>query len=74
MLVPRDVENVSHVDETSYLAVSPTGHSEIVGMLLDRKADYVSSDSNGATPLHYASQNNFAVSSKLNTGTISQTI
>ena len=39
-----------------------TGHSKIVALLLDRNADFASSDSNGATPLHYAAQNNFAVS------------
>ena len=39
-----------------------SGHSRIVELLLDKKADYASSDSNGATPLHYAAQNNFAVS------------
>ena len=39
-----------------------TGHTSIVKMLLDRNADFTSSDSNGATPLHYAAQNNFAVS------------
>ena len=39
-----------------------TGHSKIVALLLDNGADYSSSDSNGATPLHYASQNNYDVS------------
>ena len=39
-----------------------SGHSTIVEMLLDNKVDYTSSDSNGATPLHYAAQNNFPVS------------
>ena len=39
--------------------VSP-GHTSIVKMLLDRNADFTSSDANGATPLHYAAQNNFA--------------
>lgn len=39
------------------------GHSAIVTMLFNGKADYVSSDSNGATPLHYAALNDFAVSS-----------
>ena len=38
------------------------GHSKIVALLLDNGADYSSSDSNGATPLHYASQNNYDVS------------
>jgi ankyrin repeat protein len=42
-----------------------TGHSAIVSMLLDGKADYASSDANGATSLHYAALNDFAVSSKL---------
>lgn len=35
------------------------GHSKIVGQLLRSNADSTSSDSNGATPLHYAAQNNF---------------
>lgn len=38
------------------------GHTQIVALLLDSKADYASSDANGATPLHYAAQNNLAVS------------
>ena len=42
------------------------GHSQIVGILLDNGADYTSSDSNGATPLHYAAQNNYFVSAELN--------
>lgn len=33
-----------------------------MALLLDSKADYASSDANGATPLHYAAQNNLAVS------------
>ena len=41
------------------------GHSRIVRMLLDRKADFSSSDSNGALPLHYAAQNDFDVSNTL---------
>lgn len=45
---------------TFWLSLS-TGHSKICGMLLDSNADYQSSDSNGATPLHYAAQNNFEV-------------
>ena len=36
------------------------GHSKICGMLLNAKADYSSADSNGATALHYAAQNNHA--------------
>lgn len=36
------------------------GHSHIVGLLLEKSADYSSSDGNGATALHYAAQNNFA--------------
>ncbi|KAH3749811.1 hypothetical protein DPMN_184325, partial [Dreissena polymorpha] len=35
------------------------GHSKIVSLLLDNKAEFSSSDQNGATPLHYAAQNNF---------------
>ncbi|XP_025099577.1 inversin-like isoform X3 [Pomacea canaliculata] len=35
------------------------GHSRIVKLLLQNSADCTSSDSNGATPLHYAAQNNF---------------
>ena len=31
-------------------------------MLLDNRGDYSCADANGATPLHYASQNNHAVS------------
>ena len=41
-----------------------SGHTSIVKMLLDRHADFTSSDSNGATPLHYAAQNNFAVNTQ----------
>lgn len=32
----------------------PTGHSHIVGLLLEKNADYSCSDGNGATALHYA--------------------
>ena len=39
-----------------------SGHSQIVDQLLHSNADCTSSDSNGATPLHYAAQNNFDVS------------
>ena len=39
---------------------SAAGHSSIVRTLLARNADFMSSDSNGASPLHYAAQNNFA--------------
>ena len=39
---------------------SRSGHSSIVRTLLARNADCTSSDSNGASPLHYAAQNNFA--------------
>ena len=38
------------------------GHSTIVNMLLRHGADWLSSDQNGATGLHYAAQNNFPVS------------
>ena len=40
------------------------GHTHIVNLLLDHNANFTSSDSNGATPLHYAAQNNHAVSRK----------
>lgn len=39
-----------------------TGHSGIVSLLLDNCGDYASADANGATPLHYAAQNNHSVS------------
>ena len=42
--------------------VDLSGHSQIVDQLLHSNADCTSSDSNGATPLHYAAQNNFDVS------------
>ena len=42
--------------------VDRSGHSQIVDQLLHSNADCTSSDSNGATPLHYAAQNNFDVS------------
>ena len=38
------------------------GHTHIVNLLLDAGANVTSSDANGATPLHYAAQNNHAVS------------
>ena len=38
------------------------GHAKIVGLLLEKKADFDISDSNGETGLHYAAQNNYAVS------------
>lgn len=38
------------------------GHTHIVNLLLDKKASFSSSDGNGATALHYAAQNNHAVS------------
>ena len=38
------------------------GHSSIVELLLERGADYASTDINGALALHYAAQNDFAVS------------
>ena len=50
---------VSHVIILGCVGVS--GHSQVVAMLLQMKADHTSSDSNGATPLHYAAQNNFSV-------------
>jgi inversin len=42
-------------------SVFVSGHSKICGLLLESKSDFLSSDSNGATPLHYAAQNNFEV-------------
>jgi hypothetical protein len=50
------------------LCVIPTlcvfsGHAQIVHLLLERnKSGTIPSDSQGATPLHYAAQSNFAVS------------
>lgn len=38
------------------------GHSAVVALLLENGAEYSVSDSNGATPLHYAAQNNHHVS------------
>ena len=38
-----------------------TGHSKIVAILVKSGADTSASDSNGATALHYAAQNNFSV-------------
>ena len=43
------------------MCFSVAGHSSVVVMLLDGNADYASSDSSGATSLHYAALNNFAV-------------
>lgn len=41
-----------------------SGHAQIVHLLLERnKFGTIPSDSQGATPLHYAAQSNFAVSS-----------
>ena len=37
------------------------GHSSIVELLLERGADYASTDGNGALALHYAAQNDYAV-------------
>ncbi len=37
------------------------GYSSIVELLLERGADYASTDGNGALALHYAAQNDFAV-------------
>ena len=34
------------------------GHTKIAAILLDARADFSSTDSNGATALHYAAQNN----------------
>lgn len=40
-----------------------SGHAQIVHLLLERnKSGTIPSDSQGATPLHYAAQSNFAVS------------
>lgn len=40
-----------------------SGHAQIVNLLLERnKFGTIPSDSQGATPLHYAAQSNFAVS------------
>lgn len=40
-----------------------SGHAQIVHLLLERnKFGTIPSDSQGATPLHYAAQSNFAVS------------
>ena len=47
----------------SYLVLSTSGHAQIVHLLLERnKSGTIPSDSQGATPLHYAAQSNFAVS------------
>ncbi|WAR11074.1 INVS-like protein, partial [Mya arenaria] len=40
-------------------ALVAVDNCNIVSLLLDNHADYSSSDQNGATPLHYAAQNNF---------------
>lgn len=46
----------------SHSALS-VGHAQIVHLLLERnKLGTILSDSQGATPLHYAAQSNFAVS------------
>ena len=42
------------------------GHTDIVSTLLDHKTTKFSEDGNGATPLHYAAQNNFPVSCSSN--------
>jgi ankyrin repeat protein len=51
----------NRIPDCSFIYIA--GYSTIVNMLFDGKADYASSDSTGATPLHYAALNNFAVSS-----------
>ena len=50
------------IHQSQYMYLYVTGHSKIVSLLLDNNADYASSDQYGATPLHYAAQNNFDVS------------
>ena len=37
------------------------GHTEITSVLLSHRECVCTSDENGATPLHYAAQNNFPV-------------
>lgn len=44
------------------LVICLEGHSAVVALLLENGAEYSVSDSNGATPLHYAAQNNHHVS------------
>jgi len=49
---------------SGFIVLFFSGHAQIVHLLLERnKFGTIPSDSQGATPLHYAAQSNFAVSS-----------
>ncbi|CAL1532046.1 unnamed protein product [Lymnaea stagnalis] len=55
-----NVSALDNVFRTPLHWAAVLGHSKIVSILLDSGADSSSSDSNGATALHYAAQNNFS--------------
>ena len=60
-----NVSALDNVFRTPLHWAAVLGHSNIVGQLLGSQADCTSSDANGATPLHYAAQNNYDVSRSL---------